>query len=80
MSASEKLKALGAAIDEMKISEADRLWLNLQPEINAFRNALPQIVEVVEAAEKAPLRYGGEDYDKAEILEDALAALDEALA
>ena len=74
MSASEKVKALGKAVDGMQISDSDRLWLSLQPEIVNLRNALPQIVAVVEAAEK---EWAG-DFASVEV-GDALTALKESL-
>jgi hypothetical protein len=89
MSASEKLKALGKAVDEMKITESDRLWLDLQPELISLRAALPQIVAVVESSERSIYVYdrievlglpsrGKLNKIRAEAL-TALAALEEAL-
>ena len=69
MSASEKLKALDSQIGGFgpyPISVFDD-----DIPLHAVRNVLPQIVAVVEAAEKQGARFGA--------LHRALAALDEAL-
>ena len=82
MSASEKLKAL----EELDASTG----IGHIKACTALRNALPQIVAVVEAAEPAldeledwirEGKYGDDDwYENVRNLRAALAALDEALA
>jgi hypothetical protein len=87
MSASEKLKELKALHDPHPLNDQEAAW--------TLRNALPQIVAVVEAAETyahpgswTPLRDGQgvtftgpnrPDSHPREIAERALSALEEAL-
>lgn len=73
MSASEKLRQL--------IEEA--AWEGGQggghDATRAIENVFPLIADVIEAAERAHLRYGGEAYEKAEALEEALTTLNRVL-
>ena len=68
MSASEKLRALEATLATKDLDEWEGAMIDLA---EAMANALPQIVAVVEAAEKDAL-FGSD-------LARALTALDEAL-
>ena len=75
MSAGEKLKALDAAMPP-------NLHVEVYPDnpLIALRDALPQIVAVVEAAEPfAAVKNFGWSMDEVNAVRDALAALDEAL-
>lgn len=51
------------------------LDFDLDTDAELFTCLRPEIVTVIAAAERAPLRYGGYDYEKSEELEDALFRL-----
>jgi hypothetical protein len=85
MSASEKLKALDAAMTESynrTLAKAEPPYFSSR-EISSLRNALPQIVAAVEAAERyssvKQKRRPLSELNEVVALKLALAALDEAL-
>jgi hypothetical protein len=90
VSAAEKLKALEAGLTEygweIGIENMEVYFSDGDPPIALLRDALPQIVAVVEAAEPyiknaAPHEqlFSGEDLRNFQRLDAALSALDEAL-
>jgi hypothetical protein len=85
MSASEKLKALGTAVEfEPRVTIRRPLYVSDAEGalVTALRDSLPQIVAVVETAEDAADHFidqSAHDYGWPIELKTALAALDEAL-